>query len=362
MKKTLFVYLLLFLFIITHLHSQGASGKKVSKKEQEEKSVLKPPAYDSTQTLEEQYKLENQYQFIGLQLFLPPIVNPDAGPIVFSKKGFGFEKGNKYYTIIDILQGNAIEQLKQKNLINQCGSRYKDFNSPQWKEMIVYVIFVLKDNNKNDSLNNAPLYWVVSQSKIPPYTCSYFNSFIIVPYFEKQKQIYLHQDVINLSDKSKWVCNEVVFIKSKDVASQDSTYDVYCLLKNDKGEQVQQRPPSEKYGRTFITEKEYIRLDHANRNQKEELIKAENDKKEKHKSECISRFGQHKGELIAQSKIEIGMTTEMCKVAWGAPWDISPEGMDAHKTTTSSGTKEVWFYNWKYKLYFKNGILVKVEH
>ena len=201
MKKALFIYL--FLFITIHLHSQVTSGKEELKKKQEEKSVLKPPSYDSTKTLEEQYKLANQYQFIGLQLFLPPVVNPEAGPILFSKHSNSLTKGNKYYTIIDILQGDAIEQLKQKNLINQCGYRYKDFNSPQWKEMIIYTVFVLKDNNKNDSLNNAPLYWVVSQSKIPPYTCSYFNSFITVSYFEKQKQLYLHQNVINLSDKCK---------------------------------------------------------------------------------------------------------------------------------------------------------------
>ena len=322
--------------------------------DKEEKSVLKPPAYDSTKTLEEQYKPANQYQFIGLQLFLPPVVNPEAGPIVFSKQGNGL-KGNKYYTIIDILQGDAIEHLRQKNLINLCGSRYKDFNSPQWQEMIVYVVFVLKENSKNDSLNTSPLYWVVSQSKIPPYTCSYFNSFITVPYFEKQKQLYLHQDVIKLSDKSKWVCNDVFFIKSKDTLSQDSTYDIFCLLKNDKGEQVQMRPPSEKFGRSFMTEKLLTWLDHANRIEREELYKTENDKKEKRKSECIRRFGQQKGELVAQGKIETGMTKEMCEVAWGTPWDIS-------KIKTSSGTKEIWFYNWKYNLHFEKGILVKIEH
>jgi hypothetical protein len=44
-----------------------------------------------------------------------------------------------------------------------------------------------------------------------------------------------------------------------------------------------------------------------------------------------------------------------CKVAWGVPWDIS-------KTTTSLGTKDIWFYNWKYTLFFEKEILVKIEY
>jgi hypothetical protein len=355
--KLLLFSLSLFLTVPIFIYPQVTSGKKESEKKQEEKVVLKPPAYDSTQTLEEQYKLENQYQFIGLQLFLPPVINPEAGPVVFSKKGSGFEKGNRTYTIIDILKGDFKAELTQKKVINLCGYRYKDFNSPLWKEMIIHVIFVLQENNKNDSANNAPLYWVVCESKQVPYSNSYFNSFVAVPYFEKQKQLYQNQNIIKLNDKSKWLCKEVALVKGKNNSSQDSITDVFCLLKNEKGEQIQLSPPSvtDKMGKSFITEKEYIWLDHANRNEKEQLIKEENDKCEKHKAICISKFGQHNGELIAQNKIEIGMTTEMCQFSWGTPWDIS-------KTTTSSVTKEVWFYNWKYNLHFEKGILVKIKH
>ncbi len=337
------------------LYSQVTNSKKDSGKKQEEKVVSKPPSCDSTKTLEEQYKLENQYQFIGLQLFLPPVINPEAGPVVFSKKGNGFEKGNRNYTIIDILKGDFKEQLKQKNNSNLCGYRYKDLTSSLWKEMIIHVVFVLKDNDKKDSLNNAPLYWIVCESKVAPYSTSYFNSFISVPYFEKQKQLYQKQDVIKLNDKSKWLCKEVTLLKNKNNGGQDSTYDIFCLLKNDKGQQIQLMPPSDKLGLSFITEKEYIRLDHANKNQKEQLIKEINDAREKHKSECISKFGKHSGELIAQNKIELGMTSEMCRFAWGTPWDT-------FNSKTSAGAKEIWFYNCKYNLHFEKAILVKIEH
>lgn len=341
--------LIVLLFVnVNLLFSQAITGK-------DEKGVLKPTVYDSTQTLEEQYKPENQYEFIGLQLFLPPVINPEAGPVLFSKQSEDPVKGNKYFTVIDILQGDALAQLKQKNVINQCGYRYKDLSSPLWKEMIIHAVFVLRDNSRKDSANVPPLYWVVSQSKIRPYSNSYFNSFISIPYFEKQKQLFQGQEVIYLSDKSKWLCKDVTLLKSLDTESQDSIYNVFCLLANNKSEQMQLRPPSEKFGRSFITAKEYDRLDHANRNQKEEMIKAENDRKEKRRAECISKFGPHKGPLIAQNKIETGMTTEMCKAAWGAPWDISI-------TKPSSAGKEIWFYNWKYILHFEKGILVKIEH
>ncbi len=356
MKTKLLCSLLLLSAVTNSLFSQTPAGKEEFEKKQKEKTVIKPPAYDSTETLEEQYKLENQYQFIGLQLYLPPIINPEAGPIVFSKAGNGL-KGNKNYTIIDILQGNPEEQLQKKNAVIQSGYRYKQFNSPQWKDLIVFVVFVLRDNNNKDSLNSALLYWVVSQSKTPPYSNSYFNSFIAIPYLVKQKQLYENQEVIKISDKSKWICSEAAVLKNWNTDIKDSTYEILCQLKNDKGIQILMKPPTnlDKLGRSFMTEKEFIRLDHADRNQKEAMYKAESEKKEKHKAECINKFGQHFGELAAQGNIEIGMTADMCKAAWGAPWNND-------KATNSKGTIEHWFYNWKYKLYFENGILVKIEH
>jgi hypothetical protein len=317
--------------------------------------LLKPPVYDSTRTLEEQYKLESQDQFIGLQLFLPPVVKAEEGPVVFSKASSGFEKGNKFYTITDILQGNYPEQLKQLKSVNQCGYKYKDPDAWPKQDLIIYTVFVLKENSSADSSVKTPLYWVVCQSKLTSCDYSSFNAFLAMPYFEKQKKTYQHQSVIRLSDKSKWLCTDVKLMKGLNGECRDSTYQVFCLLSNDKGEELRLSPPSEKSGGSFMTEKEYIRLDHANRNQKEELFREEKEKEEKHKAECIRRFGQHNGELVALSRIEPGMTAEMCRVAWGTPWDIS-------QSNTSAGNKEVWFYSWRYKLYFEEGLLVKTEH
>jgi hypothetical protein len=352
-KKTILFSTLL---AISLLNTSGLrSQSKERETEREHPGVIRPASYDSTKSLEEQYKPENQYEFIGLQLYLPPVINPQAGPVVFSKHSKDFVKGNRYYTITDILQGDAAAEIRQKKLINQCGYRYKDLETPQSKELIIFTVFVLRDNDKTDTLNNAPLYWLVCESKIQPYSCSSFNSFISTPYFEKQKQLYLNQDVIQLSDKSRWVCKNVSLVKCADKTGTDSIYDIFCLLVNSKGEQMQLRPPSEKYGRNFMTWKEYDRMDHADRNMKMEMYKEDNEKKEKRKADCISKFGQANGELVAAYQIKTGMTEAMCLEAWGKPWDIT-------KSTNKTGTKEIWHYNWKYNLHFEKGVLMRFDH
>ena len=88
----------------------------------------------------------------------------------------------------------------------------------------------------------------------------------------------------------------------------------------------------------------------------EELLKKENERKiiESRRKECISKFGDQNGELIAQGKVKIGMTTEMCKYAWGKPIWTS-------KTTTSNRVSEDWYYGFISSLHFENGFLKRIE-
>ena len=89
---------------------------------------------------------------------------------------------------------------------------------------------------------------------------------------------------------------------------------------------------------------------------RDELLKNEKEKKdfENRKTEYISKFGQQYGELIANYKVKIGMTSEMCKYAWGLPiW--------TNKITSENGTIEVWHCGSGYKLYFTNNILKIIE-
>ncbi|MGP8214641.1 MAG: hypothetical protein ACLQQ4_03670 [Bacteroidia bacterium] len=155
----------------------------------------------------------------------------------------------------------------------------------------------------------------------------------------------------------KWHCTDVTLLPPN--------YQISYILTNDAGE----KKVLDKRGmRNFITEKEHTKnVENAKLQQQEilakqkeeERIEKENEKKLKdakdaHKAELITKYGQRNGELISEGKVAIGMTKEMCKEAWGTPWDI-------YKTTTVTGTDEQWFYSWKYNLYFRNGMLVKIE-
>lgn len=79
---------------------------------------------------------------------------------------------------------------------------------------------------------------------------------------------------------------------------------------------------------------------------------------ERHLQECIKLFGKAKGTLIAQGKVQIGMTVKMCEYAWGEPDDIT-------RAETQFNKVEQWFYNssphWGKSLCFTNGILTAIQ-
>lgn len=69
----------------------------------------------------------------------------------------------------------------------------------------------------------------------------------------------------------------------------------------------------------------------------------------------ILKYGQKYGSLIADKKVAVGMTKEMCIAAWGKPSDIN-------KTTTAYGVREQWVYNLKTYLYFDDDILTTIQN
>lgn len=89
--------------------------------------------------------------------------------------------------------------------------------------------------------------------------------------------------------------------------------------------------------------------------QKEREIKQQKAKKEAELSrQMVALYGAEFGELIAKKQVSVGMTREMCKAAWGFP-------MNTYRTTTRFGQSEVWCYNYKTKVYFFEGKVVKID-
>lgn len=271
----------------------------------------------------------------------------------------------KYFTILDIYYGKKVD-----SIINQI--KIKIENLKNWgmhKTCFSQLPQNFQAHNGNNIerplLENNPLFLLRNDENGDSLLCSnpFQERMILVPYFVKHKQLYQYLNFINLSDKSKWVCSEVTLLKRNPEYPnmKDNKYYFFYKFKNEKDEQTEYVSDG-----SYMLESEYIKNEQEKKLKQEELIakqqkeeksRIENEKKvmEKYKTECIAKYGQHFGELVAQGKLEIGMTTEMCESAWGIPWNI-------YKTTTVLGTREHWFYTWKYNLYFFGGILTKIEN
>ena len=57
--------------------------------------------------------------------------------------------------------------------------------------------------------------------------------------------------------------------------------------------------------------------------------------------------------MILRKKVQIGMTAEQCRAAWGEPDDIN-------RTVGSFGTHEQWVYGSSY-LYFEDGVMTSLQ-
>lgn len=85
--------------------------------------------------------------------------------------------------------------------------------------------------------------------------------------------------------------------------------------------------------------------------QKEAAEKVAYEAREK---EMIKKYGRRNGRIIAQGKVAIGFTKQMCVDAWGEPKSIN-------KTTNRYGVHEQWVYDGGY-LYFDNGKLTTIQN
>jgi hypothetical protein len=88
-------------------------------------------------------------------------------------------------------------------------------------------------------------------------------------------------------------------------------------------------------------------------NKEKEAQKNQELLKTQHHQLCVTKFGEDLGTLIADSKITLGMTEEMCLFAWGEPWDKT-------KITNDTGVHEIWSFGYGKKLYFLNNELIQI--
>ncbi len=292
-----------------------------------------------------------------------------GGPCIVNSK----EVSDKYYTVLDVYGENDII-----NLMSKFKMKLDDFEKKGFKTdyrctnfgRVINIsnvpVYVLKDNKTNDTV----------------YSLSH-GRFILVPYFIKQKQLYdgktflafnkYEQETIDAStgktiiipSLSKWTC-EVNLLNLDYSGKKTNHYKIYYILKNDNDQTVLiDKLEDSEWNLHFILEDIYLKREDEKKLKQEELeakrkkeeqerIEKEKITKQKHLQYCISKFGQSKGKLIAQRKVTIGMSKEMCKTAWGKPFWTS-------KTTTEYGVYEDWYYGFGFSLHFENGILKRIE-
>jgi hypothetical protein len=266
----------------------------------------------------------------------------------------------KYFTILDI-------KGKEPN-----GSKeYKDLENVDYDEnKILYLglkIILLNESNKDT------LFWIVNQAR------DLGEPFFLVPYFEKQRRMYLNQNlVLKYSDRTNskyenmidvntglnvnikygevWTCTDVSFTDSKDAYYLTAFY----FIKNGERE-VKIELGSELISEYFMLEKELKnqelekkKNDEERRREEQERQKIKQEEKSKFRNECITKWGQKMGSYIADGKVVLGMNKEMCIAAWGNPIEIN-------RTILHGLTSEQWVFGWRTYLYFDNGVLSAIQ-
>lgn len=300
--------------------------------------------------------------------------------------------GGKYFTVIDALNRDSLIEIKNR------------MNSPlsneKLKERNIYCHYIREFTQSHD------LGFVLKNDATGDtlYYMGALYDFVFVPFFVKQKEMFESKTFIAsllrsprneyppfkdiITDKevkieqgSKWKC-EVALLENSKVHNNFTgprDWSIYYVLKNGNQTIAIGRSSFDYYTKTnpdtgfastynycsFIIDDVFFKMERekelkqaeliANRKRSEQLkIENEKSKKEAHRQYCINTFGLLNGGLIAQGKIKIGMTTKMCVVAWGTPFD-------KFKTTTASRTTESWYYGWKRSLHFVDGTLVRID-
>lgn len=251
--------------------------------------------------------------------------------------------GGTYFTITDIkAYNNGLKKLEDIDPTND--------------RAFTYLYIFLKDEKRNKSL-----YWKCDVSTLKNYFGD-MHPFILVPYFEKLQKTYLNQDVYFPSEKKDLVdvnTRELVTIKKgevwtcSDVSLSETKKQfvklTYFLKKGDIEVAMTDRG--------FILESKHqhelleqqIKEEEKKRAEEEKMAE-DRRKQEEFRADCIRKWGQKKGEMIANGMVSIGMTKEQCETAWGFPINKTISVLTGHAA-------ETWYYGYGSYLYFENDIL-----
>jgi hypothetical protein len=293
---------------------------------------------------------ENEYykRYNGLKIYYPTYSNEyKKNSILFFKKTDKIEIlnwsqiGNKYFTIVSI------------NPFLDKSELYNEVKSNLSKDFYADILFELKDN-----VSNETIYAFESQ---------YNPQFILIPFFEKKKELINGKSFIAISDFSaiknpvsktdyslyidkgtEWKA-ELTLLRKKDLKTEDidETNDqetlLAVLLTNEKDKVIFDLEGSRwNFDNVLLTKKdlEKLKTENLNKNKLSENV-------------YIKKYGEKFGKLVYQKKTTIGMSKDMCSDIYGIT-------LNRKKIKNANGEIEVWEYTGILKLYFKNGKLSEI--
>ena len=211
-----------------------------------------------------------------------------------------------------------------------------------------------------------------------------FPEFILVGYYLKMKELHVGKDYIcyntgskntittdintgediTLYHESEWHCSSLEFV---DLHNAEELQ-LYLIFNNKNGNCIKVRIDNRKQEfdpltlhkfknkQDYLKQKELEKLQNA---EKEKRLAEEKARKEKERLELekmiINKYGEYYGGFIIKGQVILGMSTEMCRYAWGEPSRIN--------TTIVEGLKsEQWVYSLYSYLYFDNGKLTAIQN
>lgn len=293
---------------------------------------------------------DNEYykRYNGLKVYYPSYsVDYKKEYITFFKKTDKIEildwtkTGNKYFTIISI-----VPEFQNSEFSNEAISNFGE-------DLYGRMLFQLKDNSSNEIIYSV--------------SSSYEPVFILVPYFEKKKELINGKTFIAVSDfdairnpvsKTNYTLNidkgtqwkgELTLLRKKDVSIEetnnvnDEETLLTVILSNEKDKAIFDLEGSRwKFENVLLTKNDFEKLktEYTNKNKSEESI-------------FVKKYGEKFGKLVYQKKLTIGMSKDMCS-------DILGITLNRKNYKNASGEIEVWEYTGIYKLYFKNGKLSEI--
>lgn len=243
------------------------------------------------------------------------------------------------------------------------------------------VFFKFEYESNDDKDKNRP---IIIKSALEKISTTYLNNKYMIEEQEYIKTNYVAQNI----NTGKWkivngevYCKEVAFMQVKGSSylkphfiftDNENTEFVMHFTKPDEysyltsisyRDQENLENPLPGYGNRYaylllnnlIPLEKYI----ADKKSKEEKAQMEKLAAEKalaeKKARLTKQYGRELASIILENKVQIGMTTEMCREAWGLPEDIN-------STSGSWGIHEQWVYGGGNYLYFENGILTSIQN